>query len=102
METYKKVLFLSVAALIVAGLWLPQTSQALTMPGYQLQGQVLGASTSCPTTMDINGDGIVNSMDLIAIFSHLGQDYKPAELDGNSVVDSGDVAAMTVCWFATR
>ena len=96
-------MFLAVSFVFAASFTVGLSTKALTMPASgQLTPRVLGASISCPASLDINGDGIVNSMDLAVILSHMGQNYKPAELDGNSLVDSGDVSLLTACWFATR
>jgi hypothetical protein len=103
MTISKKLLFLGVVALFAASFAAVGVTKALTVPAPdQLKAQVLGASISCANTYDINGDGIVNSMDLAVVLSHMGQNYASAELDGNSVVDNQDVTLLTSCWFATR
>ncbi len=85
---------------------LPKFSQALTMQELQSQSneasqqpRVLGAMTPSP---DINGDGVVNSIDYAICINHIGQNYAPAEFDGQSVVDQNDCSSLISWWFATR
>jgi hypothetical protein len=89
---------------------LPATSLALTYNelvtanqpsgGSHIPGKVLGDST---IAFDLNGDGIVNSLDFAICKSYIGQNYPPADFDKDGgVVDSEDCSMLTAWWFATR
>ena len=95
------VLFLLAVVVIV-----PATTKALTMQellGAQQAphnvGMVLGASTPSP---DINGDGIVNSLDIAILLAHMGQNYPPADLNHDGIVNSLDYSILVSQWFFTR
>jgi len=98
MTLLQKTLVFGVIALFVSMMVLPATGQAVV----RLQGQVLGASISCPTTMDINGDGIVNSLDLAMVISHEGKNFPAADLNKDGAVNAADVSLLMNCWFAVR
>ena len=64
-----------------------------------IQPRVLGAVTPSP---DLNGDGVVNSLDASILNSHFGQNYPPADLNQDGVVDAKDLAILQSWWFAEK
>lgn len=50
----------------------------------------------CPA--DLNGDGVVGSADLAALLGAWGSGPGPADLDGNGVVGSSDLASLLGAW----
>ena len=55
-----------------------------------------GAPTSIPG--DINGDGIVDVLDLTALMSAWGTSGSPADLTGDGTVDGFDLTALFSYW----
>jgi hypothetical protein len=91
-------------AVMLMAFALPNLSKAIT---YQEllnnqnsdQSRVLGAVSPSP---DINGDGIVNSFDVVALVSHLGENYPSADLNNDGIVNSVDYSILSSWWFAKR
>lgn len=93
-----------VALALVLGLVLPGAVKALTyqeLLDYAGAGKtrVLGAVTPSP---DIDGNGIVNSLDSALLVSHMGQNYPAADLNNDGVVNSVDLSVLSSWWFVTR
>jgi hypothetical protein len=47
---------------------------------------------------DINGDGIVNVTDLLAVIDQWGQSNSPADVNGDGIVDVTDLLAVVGNW----
>ena len=47
---------------------------------------------------DLNGDNVINSIDLGILLNAWGATGSPADLDGNGIVDSADIAVMLSNW----
>lgn len=105
MNMFKKT-FLSAAAilLVVVSLSLPGVSRALTYTEVvtgvpAVPGQILGNTTPSP---DVNGDGVVNTLDFVVLINYLGQNYAPADLNSDGIVNSLDFSILSAQWFAVR
>lgn len=51
-----------------------------------------------PCTGDLNGDGIVDGVDLAQVLGSWGQKNVPADIDGNGTVDGADLAVVLGNW----
>jgi hypothetical protein len=49
-------------------------------------------------TGDLNGDGIINSIDLGILLNAWGASGSSADLNGNGIVDSADIAVLLSNW----
>ena len=58
----------------------------------------LAVIAACPA--DLDGDSVVGSGDLAALLAAWGQSDHPADLDSDNTVGSGDLAAMLAAWGA--
>ena len=47
---------------------------------------------------DLNGDGIINSIDLGILLNAWGASGSSADLNGNGIVDSADIAVLLSNW----
>lgn len=54
----------------------------------------LTVTSTSPIPGDVNGDHKVDSLDYIALQTHWGQDYPPAEFDGGHTVGAADLAIL--------
>ena len=49
-------------------------------------------------TSDINGDGVVDVLDLLEVVSHWGDMGGPADVNGDGIVDVLDMLAVISNW----
>jgi hypothetical protein len=69
------------------------SSPPLTVFAYGLHGRSVGV---CPG--DINGDDVVDVVDLLALLSAWGQSDVPEDLDGDGIVGVGDLLTLLASW----
>ena len=61
-------------------------------------GDIVPAQQALPCDGDLNGDGIVDGVDLAEVLGSWGQSDVPADIDGSGQVDGADLAAILGNW----
>jgi hypothetical protein len=56
------------------------------------------SGASSPRPADLNGDGVVNAADLAALIAFWGQPGSNADLNGDGFVGAADLAALIAAW----
>jgi hypothetical protein len=77
------------------------------IPGEEVSMLVLTLAVTVSATGDVNGDGVVDVMDLLALLAAWGDcpdppDPCPADLDGNGAVNTGDLLTLLAHWGSRR
>lgn len=70
---------------------------------YQLANETNGVAVAMPIDFcpaDINGDSLVNVVDLLAVINAWGSGGGPADVNGDGVVNVGDLLAVINAWGA--
>jgi hypothetical protein len=66
---------------------------------FYIQNLVAALSVAGPSVCrDLNGDGVINIIDIMLVSSHMGTNDPLYDFDGNGVVDVQDLSVFSLCW----